>query len=293
MVFAFALWLRVSGCVRSRPSFRAAWITPDFFYVHAPISNEGDPVQSDLKMVLLAAGRGSRLLDLTEHRPKALVPISGRPLLAWLLDAIHKAGIASPFLLTGYRAEAFDEFGLETIHNPDWEQTNIVSSLICAREILYSYRTLVSYTDILYSADDLLRLGAASAPVCLAYDPHWRELWSRRFLNPLDDAETFEIDADGRLKDIGERPTGFEHVGGQYMGLLSVSPEGWRGIEAVLTTLSPESVAKLDMTSLLRRCIYQHGMFIRGVPIGSPWCEVDAPSDIPIAEEVLRALNME
>ncbi len=214
----------------------------------------------------------------------------GRPLLSWILDAVRAAGLPEPILVTGYRAEAFEQFGLETVHNPDWNKENMVGSLLKARLHLCSERTIISYTDILYSAADLRRLSSASGQVTIAYDPQWHNLWSRRFDDPLLDAETFDIDDDNRVIEIGGRPTTSAQVKGQYIGLTALSDTGWRKIEAVLGTLGAETIAALDMTSLLQRCIHQHGVVVHGMPIRSGWCEVDVPSDIAVAESVLRDL---
>ena len=250
----------------------------------------GDPLQSELKVILLAAGRGSRLQELTRNRPKALVQVSGRPLLSWTLDAIRDAGMASPVIVTGYLPDAFSEFGLEQIHNPYWQSTNMVSSLLCAREIMRSHRTLISYTDILYSKGDLTHLIAAQSPICLSYDPHWSELWKRRFEDPLEDAETFAINVNGSIIDIGARPDSLNQIQGQYIGLLCTTSAGWRNIEAVVDALDPDEVAKLDMTRLLRTCIVEYGISVQGIPLRDVWCEIDAPSDIPIAEDVAAQL---
>lgn len=239
-------------------------------------------------MVLLAAGRGSRLGELTADRPKALVPLLGRPLLTWLLHTISTAGIDNLTIVTGYRADTLDEFGLQTVHNAQWANTNMVASLLCARDILRQSRTIISYTDIVYDADDLKRFATLEDPISLAYDPNWQDLWSRRFPRPLDDAETFAINASGQITDIGDRPTHFNQVRGQYMGLLNINPEAWQSVESVIASLDPETVTNLDMTSLLSRCIREHNISVRGFPIASSWCEIDSPSDIPIAESILR-----
>lgn len=46
-----------------------------------------------LNGIILAAGRGTRLAPLTAHHPKPLVPLAGRPLLSWGLDALRGAGV--------------------------------------------------------------------------------------------------------------------------------------------------------------------------------------------------------
>ena len=46
-----------------------------------------------MKAMLLAAGRGERLRPLTDTLPKPLVPVGGRPLIAWHLEALARAGV--------------------------------------------------------------------------------------------------------------------------------------------------------------------------------------------------------
>ena len=58
-----------------------------------------------MKAVVLAAGLGSRLGDITVSVPKPLVSVAGRPLVMHTLDALAVAGIDRPLIVTGYREE--------------------------------------------------------------------------------------------------------------------------------------------------------------------------------------------
>ena len=59
--------------------------------------------------VILAAGRGTRMKELTANRPKPLIEINGRPFLDYLLNECRKAGIKRVLLVVGYRKEMIIE----------------------------------------------------------------------------------------------------------------------------------------------------------------------------------------
>ncbi|HEV2284730.1 MAG TPA: nucleotidyltransferase family protein [Steroidobacteraceae bacterium] len=59
-----------------------------------------------MKAMLLAAGRGERMRPLTDSIPKPLVPVAGRPLIAWHLAALAAAGYREVVINTSWLAEA-------------------------------------------------------------------------------------------------------------------------------------------------------------------------------------------
>jgi len=58
-----------------------------------------------MKAMLLAAGRGERLRPLTESLPKPLVPVRGRPLIAWHLQALARAGVREVVINVSWLAD--------------------------------------------------------------------------------------------------------------------------------------------------------------------------------------------
>ncbi len=89
-----------------------------------------------MKAILLAAGRGSRMKELTDARPKCLLELRGKSLLDRQLEALRKAGISEIAIVTGYKRELLADRGLVEFHNPRWADTNMVSSLASAQEWL-------------------------------------------------------------------------------------------------------------------------------------------------------------
>lgn len=241
-----------------------------------------------MKAILLAAGRGSRMRQLTDARPKCLVELLGRPLLDWQLEAMHLAGIRDIAIVTGYRREDLAHQGLVEFHNPRWAQTNMVSSLACAEDWLLSGPCLVSYTDIFYQPQALHSLMDSPAALAVSYDPAWRQLWERRFTDPLSDAETFRIDAAGNLLDIGQRPERIEAVQGQYMGLLRFTPEAWREVLRIRSDLDDKQRDLMHMTATLQRILAAGRLKISTLAYHGLWGEIDSQHDLQAADEIAQ-----
>lgn len=243
--------------------------------------------------VILAAGRGSRMKDLTAARPKCLVKLGGKPFLEWQLQAMRKAGIANILVVAGYLEECLQgEF--KKVTNPRWESTNMLASLLCSAAFIDSNlaepgsRMVVSYSDIVYATGHVKKIMAATAPIAITYDTEWAELWKIRFENPLDDAETF-LQTDGWLREIGNRPVCMEQIQGQYMGLLSFDAKGWTIIRDACADLG-QQVDKTDMTSFLK-ILLARGAAIQAVPVAGQWCETDSQSDLEKYRLALSAPN--
>jgi L-glutamine-phosphate cytidylyltransferase len=238
--------------------------------------------------VILAAGRGSRLGEITRDQPKCLTPLAGRPLLEWQLAALRAAGVERIAIVTGYLAERLQPFGSTLFHNARWADTNMVASLVCAAEWLEAGTTVVSYSDIVYGPAVVRKLMAARDDVAISYDRSWLSLWQLRFDDPLRDAETFRADQEGRLLAIGERPQTLDQVQGQFMGLIRFTPAGWQRACSAWQAGQPAQRDRLDMTGLLRRML-ERGERIGAVPVDGGWCEVDSIEDLRHYETALAA----
>ena len=78
----------------------------------------------------------------------------------------------------------------------------MISSLVCAENILKKYPTIVSYSDIYYEQSAVSKLINCGTDIAICYYSKWKGLWKERFGNPLVDAETFKINKNSYLTNV-------------------------------------------------------------------------------------------
>ena len=80
----------------------------------------------NLKAIVFAAGRGERMRPLTDTTPKPLLPVRGRPMIEWHLDALARDGVREVVINTAWLEEQFpaslgdgSRFGLRIHYSPE------------------------------------------------------------------------------------------------------------------------------------------------------------------------------
>jgi len=239
-----------------------------------------------MKAIILAAGRGSRLGARTKDRPKCMCTLCGRTLLERSLDALGRAGISRSDIgiVTGYRSDMLQVDGAACFHNADWEKTNMFHSLTMAKEWLTREACIVCYSDIVFAPGAVRLLADCPAPLAItSYQGYW-DVWKLRMDDPLEDLETFRVDAAGRLLEIGLKPSSAADIQGQFMGLLRFTPESWGWVEEAIRHPLPKTVDKLDMTTLLQGML-QLGYPVQTISTDELWLECDSEQDIEVYEQ--------
>ncbi len=247
-----------------------------------------------MRLIILAAGRGTRLSPLTDTRPKCLAELGGRTLLDWQLEAAAMAGVNDVVVVGGYMAERLENDRYTLTLNPEFESTNMVSTLFCA-EPSFGDEFVMSYGDIVYGPDVLRALLADQSPVGVVVDRNWRSYWETRFEDPIEDAESLRVGADGLLRSIGQQERDIDRIEAQYIGLVAFRG---RGVDALKESYalagdqdargeSPfqgvRPLAGLYMTDLLQGMI-DLGHPLATVSINGGWVEIDSIRDLQIAE---------
>jgi choline kinase len=250
-----------------------------------------------VRPILIGAGRGSRLEHRTDELPKTLVPVMGRPMLEWILEALAEAGFTRKdvVFVCGYRADVlrarYPEFTY--VENTDWENNNILESLLYAREHLGG-GFVSSYTDIVYRGSAVAAAVASPHDKVLVCDTDWRRRYVGRTRHPETDAEKMraEPDPEGKGSRVLElsRTIASEAATGEFIGVAKMTADGARELlaaydetKATCPTLGDRPFLKAYLIHLFQWMI-DRGSVFHQVPTHGGYMELDTLEDLSLAE---------
>jgi choline kinase len=244
---------------------------------------------------VIGAGRGSRLGHNTDLIPKTLVEVMGRPMLEWILEALHSAGFARKdvVFVCGYAEDIvrarYPEFTF--VQNADWANNNILLSLLCAREH-FGAGFVSTYADIVYDGEVVQRLVASPADIVLGCDTEWRRRYVGRTQHPETDAE--KLRANGSQVVELSRTIDSESADGEFIGVMKLSPDGARVFSDAFDRAQRSyggglfregrTFQKAYLLDLLQEML-EAGALMRRENTAGGYMEIDTGQDLALADQ--------
>ncbi len=232
-----------------------------------------------MKAVILAAGVGKRLWEVTQHRPKCLIEIGGRSLLHRYLEILAGLGIRRTTIVVGYRQEMIraaverDACGVtvDFLVNDQFHRGSI-SSLWIARAALDD-DVIVMDADVLFHRDILRRLVESSHENVLLMDETVRQTGE----------ECMVVVAGGRVIALTKKMPDRYDYAGEGVGFLRVRHADTPHMVESLRSHIDKGSWNMEYEDALQQ-------FFQTVKVGHekigglPWTEIDFVEDVKKAE---------
>jgi len=238
-----------------------------------------------MKAVILSAGQGSRLLPLTEGRPKCLLPLGPRTLIEWQVWALAQNGVDDIAVVTGYHAPdveaqlnklAHANLAIRTVYNPFFKLADNLASCWMARAEM-DRDFIILNGDTVIEPECVKRLLASpDAPITVTVDVKETGY----------DADDMKVHRKGtRLQEIGKHLPP-ERSNAESIGMLYFRGEGPKlftdTLEAMMHT--PEGlkwwylkvIGQIAERNTVETCSIE----------GLTWGEVDFPQDLETAKDL-------
>jgi bifunctional UDP-N-acetylglucosamine pyrophosphorylase/glucosamine-1-phosphate N-acetyltransferase len=222
--------------------------------------------------VILAAGKGTRMLPLTLEKPKPMIEVLGKNLIEWKLAALP-ASVTNVVLVIGYQGEKIKEYFGDLyegrrMHYAEQEELNgNAVALFCAKDFLRG-RFLVMMGDDLYSREDIKNICAHELAVLV------KEVWDKEIGGEM------TANADGTFLSIDEPKHHVEH-GLINTGLYTLDMRYFDYPLVLIGGSSKEFGLPHTLTGLAKDAPVQ-------MVKATAWMQISAPEDLPQGELFIK-----
>jgi choline kinase len=229
-----------------------------------------------MRVIVIGAGRGRRLMPTTADAPKCFAEVAGRRLIDWALEAFSANKLNDVCFIGGYQIDKvkadYPQFTFR--HNKDWEHNNILASLFCAADLM-DESFICCYSDILFTADVIGRLAATNDDMALGVDTAWLTRYEGRTDHPPDDAEKVTV-KDGAVTRVHRRIPESEAYG-EYIGVAKFSVAGAARLRDCYCQVQKEFAGRPWREAAVFEKAYKILLFQEMIEAGQRFAHVDTP----------------
>src|SRR5262249_52500546 len=229
--------------------------------------------------VILAAGRGTRMRELTADLPKPMIEVRGKPVLQYIIEGLRDAGVGKFLIVVGYRADVVqNSFGdgsrfkidIEYVTQEKQDGTGRVVEL--ARGFASNSPFVLAYGDILLDPSNYARIVDPATDVEAVISVTRGEDVSK--------GGAVFINEQMELVDLREKPKPGEATSPWYnAGLYAFRPS----IFNFTAKLKPSPRGEFELTDAIRE-LAQSGKKVKALELTGAWADVRDP-------EILARLN--
>jgi NDP-sugar pyrophosphorylase family protein len=234
------------------------------------------------RAVVLAAGRGTRMMPLTANLPKPLIPVAGVPILERILRGLAAAGVDEAVVVTGYLGRMIEEYfgdgarvGMRLHYRTQDPPNGTAGAVLQVEDLCGDEPFVLHWGDILVSPENYPAIlntyhAQPTPPACVE--------GLNYMADPCSGAAVYR--AHGRIVRIVENPApGTSATTWNNAGVLVLGPQVWPYLHRV----TPSPRGELEFTDVLRMLI-DHDEFIIGHELAGLWSDVGTP-------EIVAELN--
>ncbi len=231
------------------------------------------------KAMILAAGRGKRMRELTDDRPKPMIAVQGKPILEHIVTGLRDAGVTEVLIVTGYKAEMIEQYfqngdqscAIHYVRQEVQDGTGRVVEL--GKDFTGDETFVLSYGDILVGPETYVEL--------LQDRPEADGVISVKRDEDVSKGGAVFMDEAGYLTDLREKPQPGEATSPWYNAGLYVFPSA---IYEFTAKLEKSPRGEYELTDAIRDLGQHPDYSLAVMEITGQWADVRDP-------EVLADLN--
>ena len=225
-----------------------------------------------MQAIIMAAGKGSRLGNMTADIPKSFVEIQGKRLIDINIHMLRKYGINDIVIVTGCHADKFEELfgneeGISLVYNPFYGFTNVIGSFYMGMEHLHD-DFIYMHADTICAPSIIEELVNADADVVLPVDT-----------KPCDDEAMKVKSVNGKITNISKKLDA-KTCDGEFIGIVKIKSGVIPSLKAATKQIMRDEAFGEYFEAALERVLINGDFSEQTVITGNRfWSEIDFEED--------------
>ena len=244
-----------------------------------------------MKVIIIAAGKGTRIAAEFKDTPKSLIEINNKTIFEIQKYAFKKNNISHFVVITGLENK-FKDDSIEYVQDFENKNHDILGSLLMAKNH-FKGAIIISYSDIIFEEKIIQQLLDTDGDIVIAVDLDWKKSYEGRTEHPLSEAENVLLNEENQILEIKKNIQNDNEKVGEFLGLMKMTIKGSQVFLEKINDLQKNHTGKFHnaislergyLTDMIQEMI-DSSIEITPSFISGKWCEIDTKQDLERASK--------
>tara|TARA_B100000378_G_scaffold197868_1_gene161419 strand:+ start:111 stop:860 length:750 start_codon:yes stop_codon:yes gene_type:complete len=240
-----------------------------------------------MKAIILSAGYGSRLGNLTKELPKSLVDINGKSIIKRQIETFRNNGIKEIIVIIGPNKDKFQLKNIEYVVDKKFHDHEQLGSLMAANKH-FQNDVVISFGDVIVDNNIMKQVIESTYDIGVAIDLNWEKKYENRTQHPKSEADLALIKSNKLIKIKKNLNPTENHQLGEFLGIIKLSNIGSKKFLNIFESLNSfhegefhdaPSLQKAYLTDMIDELI-QVNEVVNPIFVDGVWFEIDTIEDL-------------
>ena len=248
-----------------------------------------------MKAIILSAGYGSRLGDLTKKSHKSLVDVNGKSIIQRQIETFRNNGIKEIIVIVGPNKDKFQLTNIECVIDKNFHEHEQLGSLMTARKY-FQNDLVISFGDVIVDNNIIKQIIESTYDIGIAIDLKWEKNYENRTQHPKSEADLALIKSNKLTKIKKNLNLIEDHQLGEFLGIMKLNDIGSKKFLDIFERLNSSHEGKFHDASSFQKAyltdmideLIQTNEVVNPIFIDGVWFEIDTIEDL---ENIREKIN--
>jgi L-glutamine-phosphate cytidylyltransferase len=238
-----------------------------------------------MKCIILAAGEGARIAQVTKKKPKCLIEINGKTILERQINFLRRLNIKDIIVITGFKKKKINFKNIKYVVNKNYKNNEQLESLFSAKKE-FNDEVIITFADTIYDFSVIKKLYASrNGDIILGIDKKWKKRYKFRYDHPYAQADKVQINKEGQVLKIGKK-IHMQNTNAEFLGLLKLTTNGCKiFLKNYKILKKKKDINKMQVHNFIQDLV-KNNQKVFSCSINGKFMEIDTFNDYNLAKKL-------